>query len=84
MSKKPIIKTEDLTAIPNKWEIREWIREHGLTFPTTVCVKFKKNKRWKLKKLHLISFNVNPCELCGEHAYLTYRLGGITETKEMF
>jgi hypothetical protein len=49
--------------------------DKGVATGDKFCLKFKKGKRWKLKKFHLIALGSHICESCGGYNELTLKKG---------
>lgn len=49
--------------------------DRGVSLGDKFCLKFKKGKRWKLKKFHLITFGSHICESCGGYNEMTLKKG---------
>lgn len=84
MAKRFIIKTDNESGIPSRWELTDFEQKHGLTINEMerLYVTFKVKKRRKIKRLH-ITVKSYPCELCGFHAYASGKIGKVEFEKEL-
>jgi len=80
---KPLIKTVNC-GFPAKYEIDAIIVKHNLSTPFTIRVAYKEGKRRKIKNARIHSYKTTPCELCGYHTYIAYRMGGKEISREIY
>ena len=71
-----IIKTENPDGVPNNWEITDFEHRKGVSVNEVnrLYVAYKVGKRRKIKRLR-INRAVHPCELCGQHIYVSGSVG---------
>lgn len=83
--KNPVLKNQfGYGRIPSVGELLAYMNKHNLSFPVKIPVSFREGKRKKLKSTRFHSVKSYPCDLCGEHRYLTYEINGKIEQKEVF
>lgn len=87
--KRFIIKTDNESGIPSRWEMSDFEQKNGLSineatgYGCRLYVTFKVKKRRKIKRLH-ITVKSYPCELCGSHGWASGKVGKVEFDKELY
>jgi len=79
-----IIKTSNESGIPSHYEISDFETKKGVHVNEVprLYVSFKVGKRRKIKRLR-ITLKIHPCEYCGQHVYVSGKIGKKEFEKEI-